>query len=318
MAKESKKHGIKFIIFELLLLLIIIGAVVVWFYFNNKKKELYKKNEQINEEYKEKNSVLEEKEKELNTIIDRIKQYDNLDEKIVNERKNYFATIKKLEDKIIAGQSDKKIAYLTFDDGPYYNTHKIFDILDKYDIKATFFLTNINGENCFDKKSENCYSLYKEYAKRGHTIANHTFTHAIFKGLYSSPSSFIDAVNKQHEHIKEQTGGYITNILRFPGGIPTAKAKLGANGFNTVVEELRKMGYGYVDWTAENGDGKDIQNKQQAWSMLKSYLNDNIEVILLHDYNSITTSMLPELIEYLRDKGYIMLPLFYESNMINK
>ena len=318
MAKESKRNGRKFIIVEFFLILLIIGSVGVYFYFNNKKKDLYKKDDEITKSVNEKQSTLNDKEKELNEITERIKSYDNLDENIKNEEKKYFETIKKLEDEILAGTSNKKIAYLTFDDGPYFNTNKIFEILDKYNINATFFLTNINGENCFDKKSENCYALYKEYVKRGHTIANHTFTHAIFKGLYSSPSSFIEAVNKQHEHIKEQTDGYITNILRFPGGIPTAKAKLGANGFNTVTEELRKMGYGWTDWTAENGDGKDIQNKQQAWNMITSYLNDNIEVILLHDYNSITTSMLPELIEYLQNKGYILLPLFYESNMINK
>ena len=318
MAKESKRNGRKFIIFELFLLLIIIGSVVVFLYFDNKEKELEKENKKINNEYSEKQKEYETVEKELTDLEEKIKSYDNLDEKISDTRKEYYNTIKKLEDAILAGNSDKKIAYLTFDDGPYYNTNKIFEILERYDVKATFFLTNINGEYCFDKKSENCYALYKEYAKRGHTIANHTFTHGIFKGLYNSPDTFMDAVNKQHEHIKEQTGGYITNILRFPGGIPTAKAKLGSNGFEQVTQRLREMGYGWVDWTAENGDGKDIQNKQQAWNMLTSYLNDNIEVILLHDYNSITTSMLPEVIEYLRDKGYILLPLFYESNMINK
>lgn len=318
MAKESKRNGRKFIICEFLLLLIIIGSASLWFYYSNKKKDLEKKNEEINIEYKGKQQEYETVEKELNELEEKLKSYDNLDGEITKVKKEYFNNIKKLEDKILAGTSDKKIAYLTFDDGPYYNTHKIFEILDKYDVKATFFLTNINGENCFDKKSENCYSLYKEYLQRGHTIANHTFTHGIFKGLYNNPSTFMDAVNKQHEHIKEQTGGYITNILRFPGGIPTAKAKLGENGFNMVTEELRKIGYGWTDWTAENGDGKDIQNKQQAWNMLTSYLNDNIEVILLHDYNSITTSMLPEVIEYLQNKGYILLPLFYESNMISK
>ena len=318
MAKERKRNFRKFIICEMLLLIVIIGSIIVLMIFNNKEKELDKKNRQINKEYNEKQTEYESKEKELSELVEKLATYEKLDEKINETKKEYFSSIKKLEDAIIAGKSDKKIAYLTFDDGPYYNTHKIFEILDQYDVKATFFLTNINGENCFDKKSENCYSLYKEYAKRGHTIANHTFTHAIFKGLYNSPNTFIEAVNKQHEHIKEQTGGYVANILRFPGGIPTAKAKLGSNGFEQATQKLREMGYGWVDWTAENGDGKDIQNKQQAWNMITSYLDENIEVILLHDYNSITTSMLPELIDYLRNKGYILLPLFYESNMINK
>lgn len=318
MAKEKRRNGKLFIIVELLLLLIIVGSVVTWLIFSNKKKEVEKEIKENSEEYKIKEEELKAKEEELNKITEKVKEYDNLDEKIESSRKGYFEAIKKLEDAILAGTSDKKIAYLTFDDGPYYNTYRVFDILEKYDVKATFFLTNINGENCFDKKSENCYALYKEYVKRGHTIANHTFTHGIFKGLYNSPSTFIDAVNKQHELIKEQTGGYIANIVRFPGGIPTAKAKLGSNGYEQATAQLRELGYGWVDWTAENGDGKDIQNKQQAWNMLSSYLNDNIEVILFHDYNSITTSMLPEVIEYLREKGYILLPLFYESNMINK
>ena len=44
----------------------------------------------------------------------------------------------------------------------------------------------------------------------------------------------------------------------------------------------------------------------------------NIEVVLLHDYNGITTAILPDIIEYLQNNGYILLPLFYESNVINK
>lgn len=318
MEKEEKRNNRKYIVVLIFFVIVIISSFIAVFFIKDKKADLLNKKYYIESESKEKNKELKQKEEELKEVIKRIESYNNLDELIDSEKKEYFNAIKKLEDAIISGKSDKKIAYLTFDDGPYYNTYKVLDILDKYNVKATFFLTNINGEKCFDKKSENCYSLYKEYVKRGHTIANHTYTHAIFKGLYNSPSSFIDAVGKQHEHIKTQTGGYIANILRFPGGIPTAKAKLGTNGFTQATEMLRKMGYGWVDWTAENGDGKDIQNNKQAWSNLLSMINENIEVILFHDYNTITTNMLGEVIEYLRNKGYILLPLFYESNMINK
>lgn len=318
MAKESKGNRKLFILGELFLFIIIFGSVITLFYFRNKKAEEEKVFKNNLNELNEKEEQYKEIQKKLEESLNKLKEYDNLDEKISSTKKDYYNTIKKLEDAIITGNSDKKIAYLTFDDGPYYNTYKVLDILDKYNVKATFFTTNINGDYCFDKKSENCFALYKEYVKRGHTIANHTYTHAIFKGLYSSVDSFINAVSKQQDHIKEQSGGYITNILRFPGGIPTAKAKLGSGGYERVTEKLREMGYGWVDWTSEDGDGKDIQNKQQAWNMLTSTLNDNIEVILFHDYNAITTSLLPEAIEYLQNKGYILLPLFYDSNMINK
>ena len=100
---------------------------------------------------------------------------------------------------------NEKAVYLTFDDGPYYNTYKVLDILDENNVKATFFTISANGEYCYDNKSENCFNLYKEYYKRGHTIANHTYTHAIFKGLYNSSDSFMDAIERQEEHIKNLT-----------------------------------------------------------------------------------------------------------------
>lgn len=318
MARENKRNTKLYVTLYFLLIIVASVGIVLYFYFDNKTKKEQEKQNRENEEYLAIEEVLKTKEEELNKINEEIAGFDTIDEKIASSKEAYYKSIKELEDKIVSGESDKKIAYLTFDDGPYYNTYKVLDILDKYNVNATFFLTSINGEYCFDNKSANCYELYKEYLKRGHTIANHTYTHGLSKGLYNSVSNFIDAVNKQHEHIKEQTGGYIANIMRFPGGIPTAKARLGANGYQQATEELRKIGYGWVDWTTENGDGKDIQSTSQAWSNIKYTLGKNIEVILLHDYNKVTTSMLPELIEYLQDKGYILLPLFYESTMINK
>ena len=38
----------------------------------------------------------------------------------------------------------------------------------------------------------------------------------------------------------------------------------------------------------------------------------------MHDYNDITYSILPDVIDYLENEGYILLPLFYDSVMVNK
>ena len=40
----------------------------------------------------------------------------------------------------IIEEKQRKVAYLTFDDGPSRNTIRILDILDEYGIKATFFV----------------------------------------------------------------------------------------------------------------------------------------------------------------------------------
>ena len=56
-------------------------------------------------------------------------------------------------------EDDKKVVYLTFDDGPSENTKKILDILEQYDAKATFFITGAN---------EDCRHYIKEAYDAGH------------------------------------------------------------------------------------------------------------------------------------------------------
>ena len=311
MGKRIKED--KFLKFESVILTIIL---ILWIIIISLNRLTYHNNKKMNplEDKLHKTELkINDKKNKLNEINNNITNYSNIDEAILNTRKEYFSNIKSLEDDIIAGRSDKKIAYITFDDGPYYNTYKVLDILDEYDVKATFFTISMNGEYCYDNKDENCFSLYKEYVKRGHTIANHTYTHAIFKGLYSSTDSFLDAIDRQEAHIKEQTDGYVPNIVRFPGGSSTAKGLK-----EPIIEGLRERGYGWVDWSANDGDGGGLSSVEQAWNNFINTINDNIEVILFHDYNRYTTEILPDVITYLHDNGYEIYPLFYESNIINK
>ncbi len=311
MARKNRRIKKSFIIIILsIVLLLTIGANLFILYKNkNSEKESLK----LDKEYQTAKKNLDLEEENLTKLTSDLDNVTNIDEKIANAKKEYFENIKKLEDKILKGESNKKIAYLTFDDGPYYNTYNVLNILDKYNVKATFFTTSINGEKCFDNSKENCLKLYKEYVKRGHTIANHTFTHGIFKGLYSSKESFINALKKQEERVKEQTGGYITNIVRFPGGSATAGRLK-----NSIIEELRKNNYGWVDWSAEDGDGRGLNSKEEAWETFTKTIDEKIEVVLFHDYSTYTLAILPKAIEYLQNNGYILLPLFYESNVINK
>ena len=67
-----------------------------------------------------------------------------------------------------------------------------------------------------------------------------------------------------------------------------------------------------------DGDGGAISSQSEAFNIFKKNINDNIEVVLLHDYSYTTLAILPDIIEYLQDKNYILLPLFYESIKVNK
>ncbi len=318
MAKGSKKSG-RFTLILIFLFLIVLVASLAYNYYvftktKDTRKELNKLTTKLEEIQKEKETNLTD----VTKIEEEIAKYDDLDKQIGDARSSYYANIKKLEDEIIAKKTKKKIAYLTFDDGPYANTLKVLDILSKKDVKATFFTQSGNGEKCWDNRSKNCFDMYKEYTKYDHTIANHTYYHAIWNSTYSSANEFVKQIKDQHEHIKKYSGGYIPNIMRFPGGMNTAKARLGSKGYDKVIAEVRKLGYGWVDWTAQDGDGGDLSSTTQAWSNFKSSINSDIEVVLFHDYDSRTTAILPDVIDYLRTNGYELFPLFYESNMINK
>ena len=311
MEKRSTKNK-RFIILIILLSILLISTFVINILYCGKVQKINKDYQNLQKEYNEKKLKEKNLTEDINTIQKKQEDIENIVQNITNLKKEYFSSIKQLEDEILAGKLDKKIAYLTFDDGPYYASYQFLDILDRYDVKATFFTIGTGKESCYDNKNYDCTTIYAEEAKRGHTIANHTFNHAIFKGLYDSPQSFITQIKKQENLIKEKTG-ITTNIIRFPGGSRTAGSKK-----DGIVTLLRESGYGWVDWSSEIGDGGNLTSKEQAWKYFTSSINENIEVILMHDYHPITLSILPDAIEYLKTNGYILLPLFYESNMVNK
>ena len=297
---------------------ILVVALLALSYFSYQKyNDNIKEKNDIKSKYQELMNDEKIDDEEIKDINNKLNELKNVDETIKSEKENVFKLASEVEKKIQNKETKYKIAYLTFDDGPYYNTYKVLDILKKNKVKATFFTTNVNGTYCYDNKKYECHKLYKEYAKANHTIANHTYTHGWNRGLYKSTSNFISAVKKQEDLIKKETG-IITNIMRFPGGSGTPKAQRGTNGLNAMIAELRKNGYGWVDWTAQDGDGGALTSRSQGWKTFTSSINEDIEVVLFHDYHQITTAMLPDVIKYLRDKNYILLPLFYDSVMINK
>lgn len=305
--RKIKTSGFAIILFILIILLVIWGINL---YSNYKNiSDDYKKLKAELEVLNEKNKGFNEQYKQIN---EKITKLENIDNDTSNLKKEVFELAKQLETKITNKETKYKIAYLTFDDGPYYLTNKYLEVLNEKKVKATFFTIGLGKTSCYDNRSKNCYELYKKIVDGGHTIANHTYSHSIFNGLYSSTNSFITQVKKQEELIKNQTG-VTTNILRFPGGSSTAgKLK------NSIIAELRNMNYGWVDWSAQDGDGGELISTTQAWNTFKNSINQDIEVVLFHDYNNITLSILPKAIDYLEENNYILLPLFYDSIKINK
>lgn len=194
------------------------------------------------------------------------------------------------------GQTGNKIVYLTFDDGPSSNTAKILDVLDKYNVKATFFVTG-NGQK---------YNyLIKKAHDKGHTIGLHTYTHSYSK-VYASVNAYFKDLDKVGEMVKGQIG-FVPKYIRFPGGASNTVSRHYCKGImSTLVKEVQNRGYQYYDWNASTGDanGNNIAVNKLVQGGTSSKAK-NI-MILAHDTaaKSTTVQALPQIIEHYQALGY--------------
>jgi len=309
---ERKTRKCFIIISILIILIIIISPLIIYTISNYKNASLL--NTSLFNELTQLQTIYHEKNTNNIELTKKLAEITNIEENTTKLKEDVFNKASLLEQIILKKETKYKIAYLTFDDGPYYLTNKYLSILKKYKVKGTFFTIGLDKDTCFDNKNKDCSGIYKKIVDEGHTIANHTYSHLIFKGLYTSTNSFINQVKKQEELIKKRTG-VITNIVRFPGGSGTANA-YGIK--NSAIKKLRELDYGWVDWDALDGDGGSVNSQSTALKNFKNSINEDIEVVLLHDYSQISLAILPEIITYLENKNYILLPLFYESVKVNK
>lgn len=243
-----------------------------------------KKQEKENKEFeKNQNNNVE------NTIRDTQKQETKPTEEITTdyEKKN------KEKIKEVMAKKTRKVAYLTFDDGPSKDvTLSVLEILKQNNIKGTFFvignMVKINPD------------VLKKINEEGHAIGNHTFTHN-YKSIYSSPSVMLKEIDDTDKLIKSIVGeGYNNRFFRFPGG-----------SFKRPVDIKKSIvdnGYIYIDWNCLTGDaeGKMMSVEKQYERFLSTAKNKNSLVILMHDGigKNTTPEVLIKVINYLKENGY--------------
>ncbi len=207
-------------------------------------------------------------------------------------------TITSENDLQILLNSNYKIAYLTFDDGPTEKmTPKILDILDEEEIPATFFVVG--------KHVKEHPELVKRAYDSGHYIANHTYSHNNNK-IYQSTESFINEITSTDEAISEALGikDYCSHVFRFPEGYMTNKYKAQKE---KGLLALKELDYVYVDWNCLNKDSETkCSNNQLINNLIKSSKNKTSLVVLMHDTGDVnnTNEVLKTSIEYLKNKGY--------------
>ena len=192
---------------------------------------------------------------------------------------------------------DQKVVYITFDDGPSDRTDEILEILDKYNVKATFFV--------MPRKTDLCYKRLRAIIEAGHTIGIHTYSHD-YKTIYASVEAYLEDFNKAYEIVVEATG-IKPSIFRFPGG------SLNNKDFK-IIAEMTRRGFTYYDWNASGDDSVSdpVPTTQSIYDNSIFWVTKRKEaILLLHDEKSkkYTVEALPSIIETLIEKGYTFMAM---------
>lgn len=268
-------------VFALLLILILFVSLIVLLNLsivNHKMSELAKKNNITDDE--DSNINIPEVLQENNE-----KRLPELTQVGRNNMENIY-------------NSNEKIAYITFDDGPSTTiTPQILNILGQYNIKATFFVVGRNVERYPD--------LVKQEYDEGHYIANHGYSHE-YNSVYSSPEALLNEYMKTQDLIRSSIGiqEYSSHLFRFPGGT-------GGKKYRNVKTEAKQLlsdnDILYIDWNALTNDAVGNPTNESIINDLITTVGDkNSVVILMHDAASkqLTADTLPQILDYLIGQGY--------------
>ena len=175
--------------------------------------------------------------------------------------------------------SSEKAVYLTFDDGPIPEvTPWVLDVLDKYGIKATFFMV---GDNVRKHPDE-----YKMVVERGHRIGNHTYNH--LKGFEERTAHYIANIDKADCYLT-------TDLFRPPHGIMRMRQ------YRALSERYR-----IVMWDLVTRDYNPKLDGCQILRKVHRYAR-NGSIITFHDSRRAVSNLryaLPRAIEWLQSEGY--------------
>lgn len=201
-----------------------------------------------------------------------------------------------------------KVIYLTFDDGPTFsNTFPILDTLDRYGVKATFFVLG----NRIVEYSDRIIATQE----RGHALACHSYSHDLDRSssgfVYASPSKMLEEISRCEDALIQVLGAQefdkVAKLFRFPGGSST-NGRIDKAEAREYIADIREIGYRIFDWTALTGDAEGKSTADEFISYMQKGLETAKEngypiILLMHDKYT-TSEALPDILDYLFANGY--------------
>lgn len=169
---------------------------------------------------------------------------------------------------------------------------EILNILDKYNVKSTFFLVG----SWVDDNEE----LVAKIHKKGHELGNHSNTHANTKEL--SEKAIVEELEITSSKIEKITGDK-TTLYRPPFG----------DVDNKTLEICKSLGYKVVKWDVDSMDWKEIGPNHVIERVARSSQPGSI--VLFHANINRVEDYLDSIISNLQEDGYEIVPV---SELIHK
>lgn len=187
----------------------------------------------------------------------------------------------------------KKVAYLTFDDGPSIHLTEFLDILERENAPSSFFFVGNEFPNS-DK------ATYQRMANGGSVIGLHSYTHDPKKLYRKKDPTFIREMNRERDKFAE-ISGIRTNLIRAPYGSTYLTDK--------QIEETKQNGFRLVDWNIDSNDwrygpGNSNAVYKNVLSQVNAYEGSDEPIVILFHERKNTLDALPRIIKMFRNKGY--------------
>ncbi|MDD6797030.1 MAG: polysaccharide deacetylase family protein [Clostridia bacterium] len=207
--------------------------------------------------------------------------------KVISQEKNSTVNGKDLP--IYCVQTDKKQIALSFDAAwGAEDSQKILDILDKHNVKVTFFMTGGWVEDYPD--------VVKEIRARGHDLGNHSENHKQMSKLSVEQNK--EEIQKVHDKVKALTD-YDMFLFRPPYGDYDSE----------LIRTVYDMGYYPIQWSVDSLDWKDYGVDSIIKKVVDNKNLDSGAIILCHNGAKYTADALDSMITALKDKGYEFVPI---------
>lgn len=192
---------------------------------------------------------------------------------------------------------DGKVIYLTFDDGPGSYTRQLLEVLEKYNVKATFFVV------CNEYAD-----LIGEIAAQGHSVGIHSASHD-YRTIYASEEAYFQDLNQVMALILEKTGEE-TSLLRFPGGSSNTVSRFNKGIMSRLIRAVRDAGFQYFDWNVDSNDAGGAKSADEVFeNVIEGIGSKRISIVLQHDIKGFSVEAVERIIIWGIENGYTFLPL---------